>query len=627
MKKITGYNYSLFVMAFLPLALLSAKSDWIADHSFNVPFFSHRPYKLFVDSENNKIGGLLQDAVFTYSLTDKTVQKTPINRLPYPSARTIFDPIHRKIHAYYSGNGPVSTWVEGKQYFEPIHSVELNKRTHFGHASFVDTSGNIYTLGGSEDHSFTNDFRQYDFSTHTWDQIALKGPAFFPRRHMAICPAGEPNKFYIFGGEGNESGEKGKPFAQLPELWLLDLNEKEINLVWTYNPIERPFTPFGIAFHKQSQSLYILHSVDQPGNTKTQKWQLIHSPMDEPNFTTLGSPIESASIISNPLFFSTDSTDLLCMTFDPAMVAKPETIPIRILGFPIHPVVAKTNLMPIIFGLVVFAGVSIIFFVYYKRTPNKVPVDGSLSVIIEDSKASSIDFFGEFYALDQDEKNVSSAFTPKLKELFFLIFFHSFPIQSGSRQKGISTQKVSHTLWPKSSPKSVKNQRSIAISRLRDILKNFPSLQLTFDNKFWTLTIDGYISSDYFTIIQYLDRPSLSKNDLMDVSRILQKGQFLEGIDFHWLDPIKEEMISKALYFLVESQKRDTVKNDSQLMLQISNAMLTQDALSEKGILMKVESLKSAGQLAQAKAAFDHYVSTYEDISGHTYPKSFQDII
>jgi len=628
MKIKTVLNNHLLSMVLMPMVFLSAKPDWTIEHTVDVPFFSHRPYKLFVDTKNNTIGGLLQDAIFTYSLEDKTIHQTSINRLPYPSARTIFDPFHRKIHAYYAGSSPVSTWMEGKQYFEPIHSVELNERTHFGHASFVDTSGNIYTLGGSEDHSFTNEFRQYNFNKHHWEQITLKGPAFFPRRHMAICPTGEPNHYYIFGGEGNESGEKGKPFTQLSELWLLDLTKKEISLIWTYTSIEKPYTPFGIVFHEISRSLYILHSLDQPGNVKTQKWQLIHTPIDQPHFTKLGSPIESASIISNPLFFSKDSTQLMCLTFDPNMTAKPDRIPIHISGFPIHPIVAKPNLSFWILVLGLLTGITtIILKLYYKRSSKKDTVSISPSDIAEDLEYPAIDFFGEFYASDQDGNNVSSAFTPKLKELFLLIFLYSFPNRNVMKQKGVSTQKLSTILWPNSSPNSVKNQRSVAISRLKDILKNFSSLQLKYNDKFWAISIDGLFSSDYLKINTFLDKQSLSNNELLVLTSILQKGQFLEGLDSHWLDPIKEELTSKILNELVEYSQQMSIKGDNQMISQIGNAILAQDELSEQGIFLKVRSLKKAKQLTQAKTAFEHYCGTYKEIIGESYPKSFQDII
>lgn len=94
--------------------------------------------------------------------------------------------------------------------------------------------------------------------------------------------------------------------------------------------------------------------------------------------------------------------------------------------------------------------------------------------------------------INETNENLALKLSPKLKQLFILIFLHSV-----DGQQGISTKQLSGILWPGMSPQKAKNTRGTNIQNLKTVLASCSHIRLVFQNKLWFLEIDEPCYSDY----------------------------------------------------------------------------------------------------------------------------------
>ena len=111
-----------------------------------------------------------------------------------------------------------------------------------------------------------------------------------------------------------------------------------------------------------------------------------------------------------------------------------------------------------------------------------------------------IRLFGEFYVLDQDGNDITSLFTPKLKQLFILIMLHSS--RGGF---GISSKDLTRMIWGNDNPsKSTKSLRSVSILKLRKILERIDTVEVLFNANRYILQLSEDVYCDYLACLDWL---------------------------------------------------------------------------------------------------------------------------
>ena len=111
-----------------------------------------------------------------------------------------------------------------------------------------------------------------------------------------------------------------------------------------------------------------------------------------------------------------------------------------------------------------------------------------------------IRLFGEFYVLDRDGNDITSLFTPKLKQLFILIMLHSS--RGGF---GISSKDLTRMIWGNDNPsKSTKSLRSVSILKLRKILERIDTVEVLFNANRYILQLSEDVYCDYLACLDWL---------------------------------------------------------------------------------------------------------------------------
>ena len=163
--------------------------------------------------------------------------------------------------------------------------------------------------------------------------------------------------------------------------------------------------------------------------------------------------------------------------------------------------------------------------------------------------------FGVFNPIDKKGNDISHLFSPKIRQLFLLLIFHS----SQNKSNGISSEKIHSILWPDSSEQSAKNLKNVALNQLRNITKDFEGLEIIYSDRKFNLEFSDQFYCDYFVFIKELDsfkEGFQTGSSLISLIKILRKGKFLQFIDEEYFDIFKQNLETDVLGFIPDEMKK-----------------------------------------------------------------------
>ncbi len=270
----------------------------------------------------------------------------------------------------------------------------------------------------------------------------------------------------------------------------------------------------------------------------------------------------------------------------------------------------------------------------FKRTSEKAPQKSdSLSVPVQRAVPVSdfpenqeqINCFGGLKVINSEGKDISLKFSPKIKQLFVLIFLHS--VADG---KGISSKKLSDCLWPGMSPQNAKNIRGTNIQNLKALLSSCNGIKLLFQDKLWVLEFsDGYFA-DYDFVENKLDElksvadVEILAHDLPGLLSVLRKGTIFPNMSESWIDPYIDRMSNRVIEFGLKLFRELPEGKYDSLLLDIAEVISINDPLNEPALRKKIGILTRQGKLSLAHSVFDNFTKLYFELYQEKYPADFK---
>ncbi len=234
--------------------------------------------------------------------------------------------------------------------------------------------------------------------------------------------------------------------------------------------------------------------------------------------------------------------------------------------------------------------------------------------------------FGGLKVINPEGVDVSQKFSPKIKQLFILVFLNSV-----NGQKGISTSKLSGILWPGTSTQNAKNTRGTNIQNLKAALASCPGIKLVFSEKLWFLELSESCYSDYVDVVSRIDqleKPSASEPEqvLPELLDILSRGTLFPNMSESWLDPYISKMSDRIIEMgMILFQKLDETKH-AQLLFKLAEVISLHDPLNEPALRKKLQLLTQQGKLSLAHTVYDHFVKVYREMYQENYPVDFKSL-
>ncbi|MDT3400994.1 Kelch repeat-containing protein [Mucilaginibacter terrae] len=493
----------------------------------------------------------------------------------------------------------------------------------------------LYVMGGYGQLVYKNEVQKYDLNNKKWTSVKYKGDAFNPRYLAGLGVTDDGNTAYIMGGHGSITGEQMLNPTNYYDLIRYQVKTQMFKKVYTLKSPENDFAfANSLVIDSPAKSFYGLVFANNKFKTHL---QLIKGSLTSPTYQLIGGYIpylfhdirsyadlywcpELKKLVAVTLFTREDNnTEIKIYTIE----FPPNGLGIAIgeARFPIHNIIILTGLVCLLIGATYY---------FYKR--RKIAQTETLLSIPAHNKdipapkqyQTSIHLFGNLQLLDNNGDDVTKMLSPLLKELLLLILLYSM-----RKEGGISSNKLDELLWFGKSEKVARNNRSVNIAKLKGILSNLEYCNLNKDSGYWKIDIDfNHVYIDYFHYLQITKEQNQgTKQQILELLKVLQRGPFLSNIEYDWLDDIKSEVSHKVIDLLLNyTTSADTV-SQPEFIIEIADHVFYFDRVNEDALKLKCKALSQLGKHTLAKNTFEKFQRVYKAIYTVDFEKSFQSII
>ena len=288
-----------------------------------------------------------------------------------------------------------------------------------------------------------------------------------------------------------------------------------------------------------------------------------------------------------------------------------------------YPILSKVS--------IIFIILLVLFWLYWKLPLRNYRKRFLSSEKIKELEESGIDFpeknyiqlFGDFRVVDKSGIDISSQFTPKIKQLFLLIL-----VSSQYSKKGISTKELSEILWPDLNYQNAKNSRGVTIRKLRLILQEMDEVEILFSIDCWTINFKRGVYCDYIECLKLLNSSKERQPDFyIDFYKIIRAGEAFKGESQEWLDDYKGNIGNSVVDTLMKFINNLEIERDHELIVKLSDRILITDPVNDQALSFKIKSLVQQNNMNTARFAYSKFAALYQELYNEDLALSFEDFL
>lgn len=599
-----------------------------------------------------------RDYVYNYNCSQHTLLAKALPQLQGTPAgiQAVYDNSQKQLYNIFPDKQQYTVYDSTRGKWE--QSIDHDAITTFWHANmlYAPFDSSIYLLGGYGDFRYKNEVHRYQPQHQTWENIPVTGDFFTPRYLSAAGANKAGDSIYVLGGYGSLAGDQLLNPHSLYDLLVFDVKRKQFKSIYQLKEPEEPFAfAHQLIINSERQEYYALMF---PNDRMNASLQLIKGSLKTPAYSKIATSIPYSFYDTKSaayLFYCPDNDKLIAVTlFSPknnVTQAKIYTLQFSPYGLEvklrenngISAYVTRLMIMiAVAFSLFAMAaGISWLTggsLLKKKKAEEVIPAILPVTATTEPATtmqhvekvitaapapviprhAAAIYLFGHFTVLDKEGNDISRLFSPLLKELFLLLFLHSL-----MGKHGISSEKVNELLWPGRSVKDAKNNRSVNIVKLKNILDKTGAYTLLKENDKWIFHFDEEdMLVDLQQYLQLLEQ--ISPTDVNGINRmadIVKRGAFLQETEYSWLDKFKADISNKAIPLLIHFLESHAASPE--LTIHVCDCILNFDSLCEEAVMFKCKALVVLRQHASAKKIYTSFSAEYERIYGEPFEMEY----
>jgi DNA-binding SARP family transcriptional activator len=589
------------------------------------------------DDKGKRIFFIDQKAVYVYHLNNRVIDTLKYSNKPFLCLGTsfIYNQYTDELWSYSFDKNSISKFNFKTSAWSDIKGDCLETNYWHHNKMISPKDKNLLTFGGYGNYQYKNEIQNFDSKASVWATTKTSNP--IEPRYLSSSGILNNDKFLIFGGFGSKSGSQVANSRYYYDLYTIDFDGFKTHQLWKKSTVEgAPFVPTeSMVIDSKSNSFYSLIYDNSNYNTTL---KLARFGINEYNMTVFPDsiPYKFLDIKSNASFFLDAAKSNLY-----AVTSIDGDIELYSLSFPpLLPseVYQKENssIIPYEYLIILAAILSATGLFLYIRKSRKKPQSSiikdekyeldtfkSLQLADQDKQMiSSIYLFGGFQVYDKEGKDITSLFTPTLKQLFLLIL-----LSRSKNEKGITSFKVIEHLWYDKSENSARNNKNVNLSKLKLVLEKIGEVEMSNENTYWTINLGEKVFCDYSYVIKTLGELN---NDLCDEEKInkflsiISVGEFCPDIQNDWIDIYKVDIANRLIDGLDHLSK---TKKDLSLLELIANIILKYDPLNEDAIIIKCRTLYAMGKKGHAKQSYDDFCREYFSLLDAQFNVPFKDII
>lgn len=569
----------------------------------------------------------------------------------------IFDTITGHVYNFFTDqkkiayfNSTTNEWNNDFIFYGATEFLHANK-----FISPLDTC--LYIIGGYGQLHYKNMVQRCNLSTGKWDTLPVSGDYYNPRYLAALGTNKDGSVAYMVGGYGSTNGDQLLSPTTYYDLVSFNIKTRVFKKVCSFKTGTLPFTFANslVAGAHNTEFLGLVFSND----SYTSSLQLIGISPKDSSVRALGAPlpydfhdIESYA----DLYYSAGTNRLIAVTLHFSKEATKEKITqIKIYSLDFPPGLEDTNetlstltahsFKPWFLLMLFLLLACMIFFIalgYNKKNKKRLVKKADVDILAqpveiheednilkdadtasEQTDRSAVYLFGAFKVVNAEGKDITSLFTPLLKELFLIILIHTL-----EGRGGISSEKLNDLLWYNKSAKDAKNNRSVNIAKLRAILNQVGKNSIDKSSGCWKIDmLDTDIYIDYEKYLPLTKKTVESKEEILCLLQISEKGTFLSQTEYDWLDELKSKISNQIIDICLNFIKTQDITKDSALILQVTQNIFNFDQLNEEALSYKCKALIFLKRHTAAKTTYTNFAKYYKDVYGEEFARSFHDVV
>lgn len=529
------------------------------------------------------------------------------------------------------------TYEPDKKNFSPKVYTPDTLTEYWHHNTYIfpeDTA--IVGIGGYGMFKYKNSFQKYSFKTGIWENLNMHGDIPAPRYLAGFGNSKNATTSYYIGGYGSDTGDQLITPKNYYGFYKIDWLSNSISKVYTLPEPKEPFVFGNNLILQESEGRFLGVIFNQLKHNS--ELQLVQGSLSEPELKHIGDKLpflfNDVRTTINLYFNELDEKLFLVLTLHDISL---NTTNIKVYQISTPEDIEAQNSFSIVYLLpVLIIGVLLIFGIFFRKRKSVLPstnIPNNVSVKVPEKQEapsaskqkSSVILFGEFQIINQNGKDLTRAVSPLLKEIFVYILMHSL-----RWNKGVSSSKLDEMFWYDKSKASARNNRAVNIRKLKSILEDIDGVSLV--KKTGNLEIeydDSVACIDYAKFLNITHFESVNtKEDIDQLSKIVQRGILLPNQDFEWLDSFKSETSNKIIdKYLLYAETLTLTKDNAKEHIEIANNIFLFDPLEEIAMSMKCRAQHKLGKHTLAKETFEKFASSYESLFNEKFGKTYQEIL
>ncbi|MBV6513180.1 MAG: hypothetical protein FMNOHCHN_02706 [Ignavibacteriaceae bacterium] len=573
----------------------------------------------------------------------------------------VYHPAKRKMLALYDGGGKVTEYNEADSiWVNPDFSQRAKGHYYFSRIFYHEADSGLYSLGGYGWYTRKNYLRKYDFNKQEWDTIRLKGSEGYHWYEYSIAHKSGP-VYYLYARAAQLTERQEDSYRLIYTLFEMNIEtatlrklgvikegrNRDFRPAWAglYDSLTKHIYFTGYEEATRSQALLAIDpdslEIKTVSSLKTFKGR---ETAFIPNVWNSFDSMNREFAIMEYVYSGADSFYVRISTLHWPPLTEAEYRSLLAGAADISGGALRYILLSSLMVLLGSAGI-----VFYLRRGNgrakdeggetssggdrhsdgkeTLPETKTESPAVADDpvqdapSAAALYLFGDFTLLDDNGINITQNLSPKLKQLFLMLFERSCLGSNG----GMRTEAVTATLWPELSIAEAKNNRNVSLRRLRTALAPVRGAEIKTDNNRIKLILPESFYCDLLEFRKYAGNGTYRFAEVGDLRSIVTRGELFADCDYEWFDAVRQQYREETVHRLREIITLNRLSNHEKL--DAAECILSQDSVCEIGIRAKVQALSGMGDHSSAKTAFEVFKRAYHSVYDTECRKNIADFL